>query len=98
MAFWNVLTLAGSTLTGGIRALSWRDGLSVHRMTVIVDPRWHSQGLARGGVVAARRRSPTRARSSERPLLDHAEGRIDSCGHQAVRCQSSLNDRRCLRA
>src|SRR4051812_27650009 len=31
MAFSNVLTLAGSTLTGGIRALSWRDGLSVHR-------------------------------------------------------------------
>src|SRR4051812_2212046 len=32
MAFSNVLTLAGSTLTGGIRTLSWRDGLSVHRI------------------------------------------------------------------
>src|SRR4051812_15154017 len=41
MAFWNVLTLAGSTLTGGIRALSWRDGLSVHRIDRHVDHRWH---------------------------------------------------------
>src|SRR5437773_12553429 len=32
MAFSNVLTFAGSTLTGGIRTLSWRDGLSVHRI------------------------------------------------------------------
>src|SRR5207245_11378264 len=32
MAFSNVLTLAGSTLTGGISTLSWRDGLSAHRI------------------------------------------------------------------